>query len=55
MKNQKPKTGDWRWLLKALNPFLWLANFCMYCSHLDAQAGRPAYEPYDFSGDFKYF
>jgi hypothetical protein len=55
MENKKRKIANLRWLLKALNPFLWLANFCMYCSHMDAQAGRPTYEPYDFSRDFKYF
>jgi len=43
-----------RYLLKALNPFIWLINVLNYFAHLEMYRNVP-YEKYDFSKDIKYF
>jgi len=42
-------------LLKILNPFIWLWNAFCYGAHLDFYAQMKKYEPYDFSKDVRYF
>ncbi len=46
-----------RYILKLLNPFIWLWNVINYFGHLDMQRhiSNEDYERYDFSKDIKYF
>lgn len=47
--------GIARFALKALNPFIWLANYFNYSAHLEGQRYCKEYQRYDFSKDLKYF
>lgn len=44
-------------LLKILNPFIWLVNIFMYFCHLEGYRDVPRveYVPYNFDKDIKYF
>lgn len=45
-----------KWMLKALNPLIWLFNYINYQAHLEGNRGiyGADREPYDFDSDIKY-
>ncbi len=44
-----------KWVLKVLNPFIWMWNMFCYFSHLETYRNGAKYESYDFSKDIKYW
>jgi hypothetical protein len=46
---------SFRFLLKGLNPFIFMWNYIHYAAYLEARSRMAKYEPYDFSQDVKYF
>ena len=45
-----------RFIMKALNPAIWLLNMLRYFGHLESRRDcSRQYEPYDFENDWGYF